>query len=140
MASESWRSNINKSEHSVSVDLNQSMRVLQPGVVLVLQEVVELGDVGDDAKLVRDVSVQHVLWVEEAGNAELLLSHPVGEGVVPQHVLPAQAGELDELRPEVVDEGAEGEPVPPAGVHVDDVDILVGVRHPTTPDLRKTFL
>ena len=37
-----------------------------------------------------------------------------------------------------MDEGTEGEAVPPAGVHVDDVDVLVGVRHSPAPDLRKT--
>ena len=37
-----------------------------------------------------------------------------------------------------MDEGTEGEAVSPAGVHVDDVDVLVGVRHSPAPDLRKT--
>ena len=86
---------------------------------------VELGHVGDDAELVRHVSVQHVLGVQEAGDTQLLFRHPVGQGVVTQDVLTGQAGELDQSRSEVVDEGAECESVSPAGVHVDDVDIVV---------------
>ena len=58
----------------------------------------------------------------------------------PSPVLSVQGVPVYEVVGMFVYESTEGEAVPPAGVHVDDVDILVGVRHPTTPDLRKTFL
>ena len=75
----------------------------RPRVVLVLQQVVELGDVRDDAELVRDLRVQHVLRVEEAGDPELLLGHPEGEGVVAEDVLASQAWVLEQRRPTATD-------------------------------------
>ena len=77
------------------------------------------------------------LRVEQAGDAELLLGDPEGQAVVVQdvagvetlHTAAQQAG------PEVVNQGAEGDPVPPALVHVQDVHILIERSHTPAPDL-----
>jgi len=103
--------------------------------------VIELGHVGDHRELVRYVSVDHVLRVEQAGDAELLLGDPEGQAVVVQdvarvetlHTAAQQAG------PEVVNQGAEGDPVPPALVHVQDVHILIERSHTPAPDLQGVY-
>lgn len=54
------------------------------------------------------------------------LGDPEGQLVVAVHVVGVEAVEVDEVWPEVVDDGAEAEPVPPRRRHVDDVDLAVG--------------
>lgn len=52
--------------------------------------------------------------------------HPERQLVVAVNVLGVEAVEVDEIGPEVVDDGAKAEAVPPRGRHVDDVDLAVG--------------
>ena len=40
-----------------------------------------------------------------------------------------------DMSPEVVYDGTEGEAVPPAAVHVQDVHVVVGRSHAPAPDL-----
>ena len=40
-----------------------------------------------------------------------------------------------DMSPEVVYDGTEGEAVPPAAVHVQDVHVVVGGSHAPAPDL-----
>ena len=47
---------------------------------LVGEEVVVLGDVGDDAEAVRDLHGDHVLWVQQSRDPQLGLSHLEGLG------------------------------------------------------------
>ena len=77
------------------------------------------------------------LRVEQTRDTELLLGDSEGELVVVKHGpgLETLHGAPQQPGPEVVDEGAECDPVPPAQVHVQDVDILIARSHPSTPDL-----
>ena len=83
------------------------------GVVLILQEVVELGHIGHYGELVRHICVEHVLRVQQAGDAKLILSHLVGQGVVLQDVLLAEAVIVNQGGPEVVDQGTECKTIMP---------------------------
>ena len=66
---------------------------------------IELGHVGHYGELVWDIRVQHVLGIQQAWDAKLLLSHLVGQGVVLQGVLLAKAVIVNQGGPEVVDQG-----------------------------------
>lgn len=56
----------------------------------------------------------------------MCLSHPKSELVVAVDVVGIKAVKVDQVRPEVVDDGAEAEAVSPRRRHVDDVDLAVG--------------
>ena len=97
---------------------------------------VELGHIGHYGELVRHISVQHVLGVQQAGDAKLLLSHRVGQAVVLQDVLWVEAVIVNQGGPEVVDQGTERQTILPGVVHVHDVYVFIGVCHAATPDLQ----
>merc|ERR550532_1388032 len=98
--------------------------------------VVELRDIGDDGELVRDVTVHHVLRIEQAWYAETIFSNLVRECVILQDVFRPQRGKVNEVWSEVVDDGTEGKPVPPASGHVSDGDGGVVRGDPLAPDLQ----
>ena len=79
------------------------------------------------------------LRVEQTRDAELLLGHPEGQGVVAEDVagLEALHAAAQQPGPEVINQGAEGDPVPPALVHIQDVHIFIESRHAPAPDLRE---
>ena len=66
----------------------------------------------------------------------MLLGNGEGKFIIAKDILRIQALEVDELGAKVVDDGAEAEPAPPAGGHVEDVDALVALRHPLAPSLQ----
>jgi len=106
------------------------------GVVLIFQEVVELWHVSHDGELVRHISVEHVLRVQQTWDAKLLLRHPVSKNVVLQDVLLTETAIVKQRGPEVVDQGTECQAIPPRGAHVQDVHILIWVSNTPTPDLK----
>ena len=81
------------------------------------------------------------LRVEQAGDAELLLGHSEGQAVVVQDVARVETlnTAAQQAGPEVVYQGAEGDPVPPALVHVQDVHILIERSHASAPDLGEKY-
>jgi len=110
----------------------------RPRIILVLQQMVELGDIGDDGELVRDVTVHHVLRIKQAWDAETIFSNLVRQCVILQDVLCPQGGKVDEVWPEVMDNGTEGKPVPPGSGHVSDGDAWVVGGDPLAPDLESS--
>jgi len=107
-------------------------------VVFVLQQMVELWYIGHYGELVRHICVEHVLRIQQAWDAKLILSHLVGQGIVLQDVLLAQAVIVDQGRPEVVDQSAKRETILPRTIHVQDVHIIIRVGHSATPDLQRS--
>ena len=65
----------------------------------------------------------------------MLFGNREGKLIIAKDVFWIEALEVDELRAEVVDDGTEAEPAPPAGGHVEDGDALVALRHPLAPSL-----
>ena len=65
----------------------------------------------------------------------MLFGNREGKLIIAKDVFWVEALEVDELWAKVVDDGAEAEPAPPAGGHVEDVDALVALRHPLAPSL-----
>ena len=65
----------------------------------------------------------------------MLLGNGESKFIIAKDVLGIKALEVDELGAKVVDDGAEAEPAPPAGGHVEDGDALVALRHPLAPSL-----
>jgi len=55
-------------------------------VVLVLEQMVELRNIGHNGELVRFLTLHHVLGVKEGGDTKLLLSHGICKLVVLQNV------------------------------------------------------
>jgi hypothetical protein len=96
--------------------------------------VVELGEVGGYGEL---VGIGHVLRVEKGGDAQLVLGGLEGQRVVFEYGGRLQRVEVDEVRPEMVDDGAEGEAVAEGGGQVGDVDVGVGRGDPLAPDLQR---
>ena len=66
----------------------------------------------------------------------MLLGNGEGKFIIAKDVFWIEALEVDELGAEVVDDGAEAQPAPPAGGHVEDVDVGVPLRHPLAPRLQ----
>ena len=60
---------------------------------------VELGDIGDDAELVRCVRVQHVLGVQQTWNTKLLFCNFVSKIIVVEDVFLLQRIIVNQLRP-----------------------------------------
>ena len=75
------------------------------------------------------------LRIQKAWYSHLLFSNLVSQLIVLEYVLTFEAAVVDEVGSEVMDHGTEGETVPPAGVHVYDVHILIARCHSSTPDL-----
>ena len=65
----------------------------------------------------------------------MLLGNRKGKFIVAKDVLRIQILEVDELGAEVVDDGTEAEPAPPACGHVQDGDALVALGHSLAPGL-----
>ena len=65
----------------------------------------------------------------------MLFGNREGKFIIAKDVLWIEALEVDELRAELVYDGAEAEPAPPAGGHVEDVDVVVALGHPLAPSL-----
>ena len=84
--------------------------------------VVEERDVGHDGQLVGTLRVDNVGHVEQTRDSEELLCRGEGEVTVVGGFGRGEETEVDEVRPELVDDGTEGPAVPPAGGHVPDVD------------------
>ena len=59
-----------------------------------------------------------------------------GELVVGEHVIGVKTFKVEEIRAVVMDDGAEAQPVPPAGGHVEDVDPGVVLGDPAAPGLQ----
>ena len=126
-------------------------------IILILEQVVELGDIGDDAELVRCVRVQHVLGVQQTWNTKLLFCNFVGKIIVVKDVFLLQRIIVNQLRPakyfldpigvlvyfmikpEMMDHGTERKSISPANVHVNDVDIIIRWCHSATPNLRRSY-
>ena len=66
----------------------------------------------------------------------MLLRHTERQLVVAQHVVRVEAGEVDELGAEVVDDGAEAEAAAPAGGHVKDGHAGVALGDLAAPGLQ----
>ena len=75
------------------------------------------------------------LRIKKTWYSHLLFSNLVRQLIVLEYVLAFEAGVVDEVGPEVMDHCTEGETIPPAGVHVYDVHILIARCHSSTPDL-----
>ena len=82
------------------------------------------------------VSFDADLRVQEAGNTQLCLSQTEGQAVVVQHVRRLEALVVQEVRPEVVDDGTESQAVPEGGGHVVNPHVLVVPHHSSSPDLK----
>ena len=65
----------------------------------------------------------------------MLFGNREGKLIIAKDVFWIEALEVDELWAEVVYDGAEAEPAPPAGGHVEDVDVVVALGHPLAPGL-----
>ena len=63
------------------------------------------------------------MGVEQGRDPELLLGHSESQTVVSIHIIRIKAIVINQMRMEVVDDGAEGEATPPAGGHVKDINI-----------------
>ena len=59
-----------------------------------MERLVVLRDVCEDGEPVRHLVLHHVLRVQQRRDAQVLLRHAEGKGVVLQHVLLLQGGEL----------------------------------------------
>lgn len=84
---------------------------------------VELGQVSGHALLVRNFAVDHVFRVQEGGDVEGLLGDAEGVGVVLPDVGGVEGVVVEEVGPEVVDDGVEGQSVAEGGAQVGDVDV-----------------
>ncbi|TNN74003.1 hypothetical protein EYF80_015824 [Liparis tanakae] len=98
----------------------------------------ELGEVEDHQQLVRLGLGGHLLPPRHRLDAKLPLGQVKRQLVVPRHVLLVQRvvvaeGERGELGSLVVDEGAEGQAVPPGGREVGDVHPSVALSLLLTP-------
>ena len=79
------------------------------------------------------------LRVQEAGNTQLSLSQAEGQAVVGEDVGRVEALIVQEMRPEVMDDGAECEAVPEGSWQVLNPHIVVVRHNPSCPDLNKRF-
>jgi len=99
--------------------------------------VVELRQVGGDRLLVRNLAVDHVFRIEEGGDVEGFLGQAEGVCVVLPDVGRVQRVVVEEVGPEVVDDGVEGQAVPEGGAQVGDVDVWIIGRHLAAPNLER---
>ena len=79
------------------------------------------------------------LRVQEAGNTQLSLSQAEGQAVVGEDVGRVEALIVQEVRTEVMDDGAECEAVPEGSWQVLNPHIVVVRHNPPSPDLNKRF-
>ena len=84
--------------------------------------VIKLCQIRQHRELVNHWTVKHVPGVEEGRDAELPLSHPERKLTVPNRISLVQGVVVDQVWPEPVDDGTEGETIPPGGGEVPDVD------------------
>lgn len=97
--------------------------------------VIELSEIGQDRELVNHRAVKHVSGVEEGGDAQLPLGHPEGKFTVANRITLVQPVVVDQVRPESVYDGTEGEPTAPGLGHVVHLDPPVAPRDPPAPHI-----
>ena len=96
---------------------------------------IELSEIGQDRELVNHRAVKHVSGVEEGGDAQLPLSHSEGEFTVADGIPLVQPVVVDQVGPESVYDGAEGEPATPRLCHVVHLDPPVTPGNPPAPHI-----
>jgi hypothetical protein len=117
--------------HVVNKLLHAATRVLY---LLHLRKGVEpVGDVGHQTALVGLRHVAHVLHVEQLGDANLLMGNVERHLHVAPVVRLVERIVVDQVRPVDVEQGAEREPVVPAGAEVANVDLVVARRLALAP-------
>lgn len=84
--------------------------------------VVEQRDVGHDGELVGALRIDNVGHVEERRDSQELLGRGEGKVTVISRVSRREETKVDQVRPELVDDGTEGPAVPPAAGHVQYVE------------------
>ena len=97
--------------------------------------VIELCQICQHRELVNHWTVQHVPGVEKGGYAELPLSHPERKLTVTDRISLVQAVVVDQVWPEPVDDGTEGQPTAPGLRHIVHLHTPVAPRDPPTPHI-----
>ena len=96
---------------------------------------IELSEICQHRELVNHRAVKHVSGVEEGGDAQLPLGHSEGELTVANGVTLVQPVVVDQVGPEPVYDGTEGQPAAPGLGHVVHLDPPVASRDPPTPHI-----
>ena len=94
-----------------------------------------LGQVGEDREPVQQLTLHHVLGVQQGGDAQVLLSHTEGQRIVTKDIILIKTIKVNELWTVMMNDGTEGQPTPPASGHVQDVNIAISLSHPPAPGL-----
>ncbi len=97
---------------------------------------VELRQIGENREPVWRAAGRHVRWVQQSRDPQLLLRCFKGQPAVGLHVPGIKAGKVDEVRAVAMEDGAEGEAVPPGRGHVDQPHTWVAGCHSAGPDLQ----
>jgi hypothetical protein len=122
---------------SVKSELVLELEMDPEGRVLALIGGLEvLGQVGEDREPVQQLTLHHVLGVQQGGDAQVLLSHTEGQRIIAKDIILIKTIKVNELRTVMMNDGTEGQPTPPAGGHVHDVNIAICLRHSPAPALR----
>ena len=86
------------------------------------ETMIELRQVSEHGKSVRRGRVDHVLDVQEGGDAQLRLRQAEGQGAVAARIPRIQPAEVEQVGPVAVHQGAKGQAVAPRRRHVGDLD------------------
>jgi len=98
---------------------------------------VELRQVCEYGQPVGHLVFDHVFGVQQRRDPEVTLRRAERQLVVYVDVVLLQAGEVNEVGPEVVYESAERESIPPGRGHVLHLHPRIAVSHPLAPQLQR---
>ena len=72
------------------------------------------------------LTLKHVRGIKQCRNPQVSLANSKRKLVIPVHILRVEIVKVDEIGPEVMNDGAKPEPVSPRRGHVNDVDFAIG--------------